>query len=103
VAKTVTLKAARPGRDAVRVDDYVFYLGRAVRNVPEDVVERLRAMPGVQAHVTASTRKAAASSDPEPADEAADEATEEPEPVPAPPTPEPPTAPEPTPESSEDD
>lgn len=55
MGKTVTLQKARPGRSAVQVGKHTFPLGEPVRNVPEDVIERLKAVSGVRVHVAAGT------------------------------------------------
>lgn len=62
--KTVTVKKARQGRAFVVVDAHHFPLGEPVRDVPDDIVQRLRQMPGVELHVTGSSRPAAPASQP---------------------------------------
>jgi hypothetical protein len=51
--KSVTLKEARPGRSYVQVGGQRFELGETVRDVSDDVLEKLKAVPGVKVHVTA--------------------------------------------------
>lgn len=59
MAKTVTLQRARTGRRSVTVDGRRFALGEAVPDVPEPTIKKLKALPGVQVHVTAAARPTA--------------------------------------------
>lgn len=56
MAKTVTVQAARPGTTSVQVAGRAFPVGEAVRDVPDDAIEQLKAMPGVTVHVTGGKR-----------------------------------------------
>jgi len=66
VAKTVTLQSARGGRRSVTVDGTRFPLGEAVRDVSEQTLKKLKALPDVKVHVAPSTRPRKDEPDPEP-------------------------------------
>lgn len=57
MSKTVTLRKARPGRRYVQAGLTRFYLGEPVRDVDDPTLEALKAIPGVEVHVSAGARK----------------------------------------------
>jgi hypothetical protein len=55
--KTVTVQKARAGRTRVQVGARRFDIGVPVRDVPEEVIETLKAMPDVRVHVAPGPEK----------------------------------------------